>query len=541
MPLALFISKLSDIKKIAIGCSASALAACLYGLAFPSWEGVELSPLAWFCLLPLLHASLLQVPLFRYCTLALAAGVLGSWIAGHWTFAYDGWFFGVLAVVWHGLIYAPPLWLYRWQAQLQGHRIALLALPFSWTAWECLAANYQPFFWGALGATQSNLTWLVQFADLASVWGVSFWLVALNACLAYFGCYGAKRKLANLCVVLCVAVLVPTGYGVWRQQTLGLQAGKSLEVALLQPAAQQEDGYKALIDLMQSMDRSQWDLVVWPESIFNGMPFHHPAFQEDFLRWGAPVLMGFIASRSDMQRPGFADPYAAAIVLTPQSLERIRKGPVRTLLEPHYRKQRMVPFAELQLVPDAWLLRWPWLKQYTPSRMRYEDKESALLAVTSRSGATHAVAPLICYEAVFPHLAAKAVRQGAQALFVLANDIHFGPTEAWQSAAFSRLRAIETRTPIARTSTSGVVGVLDAFGNWQRMDHSRQLGVYPATLEMPARQPTLYVRWGDWFPRLCGFVWVGVWAFGCARSRRSKSASPHLRGESSHGGCQSLM
>lgn len=487
----------------------AALAGVLYGLAFPSWEGLELAPLAWFCLVPLLLPHWLQLSFVRYAALALAAGIGGSWIAGHWTFGYNGWLFGILAVVWHGLIVAPPLWLYHWQARRQGWAWALCTLPFSWVAWEWLAANWQPFFWGAIGASQSNLTWLVQFADVAGVWGVSWWVVALNAALAHgvANWAAAPKPGWRVARVLCLALLAPTLYGQWVFHSLRPSAEPSaarptLDIALVQPAAQQADGFKSIVNLMQTADRRQWDAVVWPESIFSGMPFQQPVFQESVAQWNVPILMSFIATRPDMHRPGFADPYAAALVIDPQRLERIRRGPVRSLLEPHYRKQRLVPFTELQLLPDSWLLRWPWLKAYTPSRMRYEEQEAQLLTLTSRQGADYPIGTLICYEAVFPHLSAQAVRAGAQALFVLANDIHFGPTEAWQAASFSRLRAIETRTPVVRTSTSGVVGALDALGRWQLHDHSRAAGIYPVRVELGALAPTLYVRWGDWLPKI---------------------------------------
>ncbi|GEM_PF-4043183 len=482
------------------------LAALLYGLSFPSWEGIDLFPLAWVCLLPLLLPPMIALPFWRYNGIALLFGVLGSLVAGHWTLGHSLGF-GILAILWHGLIVAPPLWLFRWVVGFAGYQRALWCLPFAWTGWEWLAANYQPFFWGALGATQANQTWLVQFVDITGVWGVSFWLVALNALLAYLWsrriAYGNRKSLLLGLLVVLFFLLPPTLYGQWRVQTLTLQTTGTLRLTLLQPDATEAEGLKTLTDQMHDLDKTQTDLVVWPESIFSTMPFHDPGFGANIRRWDVPVMMVFIATQSNMHRPGFVDAYGAALIIDQTVLERIVKGPILSLLEPHYRKQRLVPHTELQLVPDWAVWRWPWLQDYLPARMLHADKSSAPLRFTTADGRQHRFSPLICYEVVFPHLAAYAVRDGAETLFVLANDLHFGKTESWQAASFARLRAIETRRPLVRTSTSGVVGVIDALGKWQMRDNSRMAGAFPVLLTGVSAPLTWYVQWIDFLPKIC--------------------------------------
>ncbi len=485
------------------------LAALLYGLSFPSWEGVELFPLAWICLLPLLLPQMVILPFWRYSGIALLFGVLGSLIAGHWTLGHSLGF-GILAIIWHGLIVAPPLWFFHWLLKRCSYAMALLLLPFVWTAWEWIAANNQPFFWGALGATQANQTWLVQFVDLTGVWGLSFWLVALNAALAYaLYRYAALEKRLlwqRFSLILTLFLLPPILYGQWRIHMLPWQPTDTVQLSLLQPNASEEAGQTALATLMDNLDKTKVDMAVWPESIFESMPFHEKTFNENIQRWNIPVMMVFIATQSNMHRPDFVDAYGAAIIMDNTVLRRILKGPVLSLLEPHYRKQRLVPHSELQLVPDSILWRWSALREALPSRMLHTTQSSRPLRFISRTGQEHRLSPLICYEAVFPHLAAQAVRDGAEALFVLANDIHFGGTEAWQAASFARLRAIETRRPVVRTSTSGVVGVIDAFGEWQMMDNRRVFGEFSASLGLIATPPTVYVQWIDLLPKVCCVV-----------------------------------
>ncbi|MDD5391489.1 MAG: apolipoprotein N-acyltransferase [Thiothrix sp.] len=485
------------------------LAGLLYGLAFPSWEGVELAPLAWISLIPLLLPRSVRLPFWRYFYTALLFGVFGSLIAGHWTLG-NSWSLGLLAVAWHGLIVALPLWLFRWQVSKQGYTAGLFTLPFCWTAWEWFAANNQPFFWGALGATQSNQTWLVQFVDLTGVWGISFWIVALNAALAYqlaINKYWAKSSvLTTIAATLCAFLFPPVLYAQWYIHAPTPRVKAELRLVLLEPDAQQQAGEKAIYALMDTLDKRQLDMVVWPESIFPNMPFHNPDFADNIRRWDTPILISFIGNQPNMSRPGFDDQYAAAMMMDNATITRIMEGPVLTLLEPHYRKQRLVPHTELQLIPDALLRLFPTLEQYLPARMQYAKQSSPPLHLSTRTGQALTVSPLICYEAVFPHLAANAAHDGADALFILANDIHFGATESWQAASFARLRAIETRRPVVRTSTSGVVGVIDYLGNWQMRDNSRQAGAYSVTVALTDTAPSVYGRWIDIFPKLCAMI-----------------------------------
>ena len=74
----------------------------------------------------------------------------------------------------------PFVWFY-FVRRFLNWQIALVSLPFFWTAWEWLY-HLTPLSFGAvrLGYTQSDLLWLIQYADLTGVEGVTFWLVAVN-------------------------------------------------------------------------------------------------------------------------------------------------------------------------------------------------------------------------------------------------------------------------------------------------------------------------------------------------------------------------
>lgn len=477
----------------------------LYGLSFPSWETLNLAPLAWFALTFLLIPQVVHQKPVRYVLSALLFGLIGSLIAGYWTMKYSLWL-GVVAVFWHALIVVTPLWIFRFLVLFFGYGRSLILLPFIWTAWEWMAASFQPFFWGALGSTQSNLSWIIQFADMTGVWGLSFWLITLNAATAYL--WGQispenNKQIAIKIVLLFVACMLPVVlYGLWRSTHLKPSSSGKMETLIVQPGSAYTEGWNSIKDIMDQTRTKKFDLAIWPESIFTGMPFHNQYFSDAFNQWSAPVMMVFIASQRNPSRMQGFDQYGASIILDQNMLHRLQMGPSTAIQEPHYRKQKLVPYAELQLIPDIVLYFFPILNHFVLERMQHPSQRSQPLTFI-RDGRSHRLAPLLCYEAIFPDLSGYAVKNGAEALFVMANDLQFGTAESWQAASFAKIRAVETRRPVVRASTGGVVGVIDIYGQWVFKDSHQQKNGFQISIDLIKEYQTFYVQWIDWFPKFC--------------------------------------
>ena len=132
----------------------------------------------------------------------------------------------------------------------------------------------------------------------------------------------------------------------------------------------------------------------------------------------------------------------------------------------------------------------------------------------------HRLAPLICYEAIFPALTRAAVLNGADLLVNLTNDAWYGRTSApYQHLSLCVFRAIESRRSFIRAANTGISGFIGPTG---RIKNPTGLFVEAmSSHEIPAlNHQSVYLRIGDAFAWLCLAGAAVAIAFQAIRSRR---------------------
>jgi apolipoprotein N-acyltransferase len=129
------------------------------------------------------------------------------------------------------------------------------------------------------------------------------------------------------------------------------------------------------------------------------------------------------------------------------------------------------------------------------------------------------VGPVICYESVYGAFVTEYVREGAQFLAVMTNDAWWGNTPGHkQLLSYTRLRAIETRRPIARSANTGISAFINPFGEIeQTLDYEIQ-GSLEAEVK-PQNKLTYYVRSGDFIARLALGISGFLFLFAIARKK----------------------
>ena len=122
------------------------------------------------------------------------------------------------------------------------------------------------------------------------------------------------------------------------------------------------------------------------------------------------------------------------------------------------------------------------------------------------NGSTFGV--FICYEATYPGEVRRFADNGAQLFVNISNDGWFGHSAAAeQHLRMARVRAVENRRWIVRSTNSGYTASIDPYGHIFR--------ALPPDIRAAADLPydfrtdkTIYTRFGDWLPWLCVLVSV---------------------------------
>jgi apolipoprotein N-acyltransferase len=306
-----------------------------------------------------------------------------------------------------------------------------------------------------------------------------------------------------------------------RQITAVVPRAPSLRLALIQPNIGMEEKrlglardtqLEAQLALTVATLDQHPDLVIWPESMY---PFEVPEHltqlpslslrQAQHTHW----LIGALTSTGE----GAArQVFNAALLLAPDGHILGR-----------YAKQQLLAFGEY--LPLQRFL--PFVRALSPAIGNLTPGAGGIVTLPNGVG----IGPLICYEDILPALGRQAVRQGAQVLVNLTNDVWFGHTHApYQHRALAAFRAIENRVYLVRVTNTGLTSIIDALGREQAVLPLFHAETLVQTVQL-LRLPTVYTRFGDWFAQLCcGLAMLlSLWSW-CARVRSSPAVSlptPH--------------
>jgi apolipoprotein N-acyltransferase len=336
----------------------------------------------------------------------------------------------------------------------------------------------------------------LQVASLVGIYGLSGLVACPSAALALLVAPDARRSAAGRWTIALLVTLPIAGavWGGWRVAQQALLKGPTARVAIAQgnvPQGQKWDpAYRdeiltRYLGLTRIAARQQVDLVVWPESS-TPFVFGRDAVQTEIMRAGlqqarVPVVFG-----SD-EVAGPKEFYNAAFVMD-------ASGEIRG----SYRKMQLVPFGEY--IPVRWLLFFA-----QPLVEGFADF-SAGQQLTLLPVGEHRLSVAVCYEAVFPSLSRKAVRQGSQLLTTITNDAWYGTSAApYQHFQQARVRAVETGRYLVRSANTGISAIVDPYGRVRVQSPLFETGTWTGDVRW-LDGTTPYVRIGDAVAWACMLV-----------------------------------
>jgi apolipoprotein N-acyltransferase len=375
-------------------------------------------------------------------------------------------------------------------------RILILAAALAGVEW--LRGHVLTGFpWNALGQALAPTAMMMQSAALVGLWGLTLGAFVIFAAPAALWPSGASPRRGARIFVSVAALLLAAhvGYGALRLGGAAPDGDDAPRLRIVQPSLDQSEKWQAdnedeivarylrLSSAPGEDGRGLADtaILVWPESAFPFLLSERPdvlAAIADLLPEGSTLLTGAVRAESS------ADPYGDAFnsVLLIDTAGTIAAA---------YDKVHLVPFGEY--LPFQGALRALGLRQLVALPEGFVPGAARMMLAVP--GAPP-VAPLICYEIIFP---GAALPEGPRPGWILnlTNDAWFGATPGpYQHFMQSRLRAVETGLPVIRAANSGISAIIDAYGRVQKSLPLERVGVVDGFLP-PVAPATLYTQIGD--------------------------------------------
>lgn len=509
----------------------------MLGLSVPSFSFLPLGFLAWAWCVPLLF-ELKRTDNFSdflkrvMVTVGIGFSLITIWVV-------NASVLGFAASAAMGIfVWSMPFVLFYFVRKFLGWNRALVSLPPIWTAWEWIYHSTE-FSFGAVrqGYLQADLLWLVQFADMTSVSGVTFWLIALNISIFLLFEKLAKsteitpdinrQKLLSAApeaVFILLLFVLPLAYSavVFLQSQPGEE---EISILAVQPNVspfventprQMTDIFGKQLALTDKAVKAETpDLIVWHEGAIPYILSDNKAAKtylaKQIKKWNAPVLTGLTEVKDyaeDETRPRLLEAqnrqrefFNAATVFQPAE---IKNQNLPLDLSAMYKKRRLMPFLERVPLSDSFPFVAGLIIPIGERPVLSQGAEVKTLSFQARNGAVVNVGATICYENLYPEMSAEAVRKGgAQILAAITNEGFFAGSQGqYQLAAFSRFRSIETRRAMIRVGATGSTAAIDKFGRFTAEVPMWSEKVLQTKVSLSDEQ-TFYVRFGDWLPKLC--------------------------------------
>lgn len=381
------------------------------------------------------------------------------------------------------------------------------------------------FPWNVWGMALGGNLVLAQAGSLVGLYGLTLLATAIFASPATLAdsSAAAPRRWSSAMTLAAIALVGLGVFGGLRLASGHVEAVKGVKLRIMQPNLPQDAKFRpdnkadilrrylALSDRASSpraTGLADVTHLIWPESAF---PFILARDPQALAQIGAALPAGAVLITGAARVEESAD-------LQRSSSEGLRyfnsvqvvasDGAILDSSD----KVHLVPFGEY-LPFRKWFDRIG-LRQFVhiPGGFEAGQRRKAL-----RAPGLPDIAPLVCYEAIFPAEVTpetSATRPGL--LLNVTNDGWFGRTPGpYQHLAQARLRAIEEGLPMARAANTGISAVIDPYG---RILSQLPLGV-DAVLDSPLPQkiePTVFARW-PWISPLV--LWVAALLLGLAFAR----------------------
>jgi len=406
----------------------------------------------------------------------------------------------------------------KWKGEIWGY-ISLI------TFWMCFEFIHLQDWglswpWLTLGNVFATHTSWIQWYEFTGVAGGSFWILCSNvlvfAVLKEFKENGRTKKyflrLSLWLLVLIFPVLLSRLFyfkGNWQNENakniVVVQPNIDPYAKVSEQAGSLEWQLQRLINTTEKVIDNNTALVVWPETAL----YSPSRIQEETVRdnmfllplWNflkqhpqLSVFSGIESFRVFDEKTKYGEAMFGKYVESYNGSMLADSSGAYAF----YHKSMLVPGVETL----PWFLKFlsSWFEKFGGTTAGYA-KQDIRTVLNEKNG--YKIAPAICYESIYGAFMSRYVKQGANLICVITNDGWWKNTAGHkQHMNYARLRAIETRTWVARSANTGISCFIDPNGNIiDPQAYNTQAGI-KLSVPVTAAQATFYARYGDWLYKL---------------------------------------
>jgi apolipoprotein N-acyltransferase len=337
--------------------------------------------------------------------------------------------------------------------------------------------------WLTLGNVFATHAGWIQWYEYTGTSGGTLWVLAVNILLFIFIKYNfiwrTQKTLKH--VVIVVPILLIPIFVSWLDGFQGEFKAKTANIVVVQPNIDPYEKISAgtfdaqlgkLIHLSEQAIDSSTSLLVWPETaLYTGSlgGIDEEKMKENYflaplwdllrryphlnLFTGIESYRAYSTHKTSTARfasPGlYYDSFNSSVLLD-------STGPLG-----FYHKSMLVPGVETL----PWFLRFidTWFDKFGGTTAGYAKQKERTVLATSNG---YKIAPAICYESIYGEFMSDYISNGANLICIITNDGWWQNTPGYkQHMNYARLRAIETRTWIARSANTGISCFIDPFGH----------------------------------------------------------------------------
>jgi apolipoprotein N-acyltransferase len=365
----------------------------------------------------------------------------------------------------------------KWLGEIYGY----IALVVFWMSFEYIHLQDWGLSWPWLtlgNVFATNPQW-VQWYEYTGTSGGTFWILLVNIFLflhlkTNFRRQAGKnyKNLAGAIILLLLPVISSLLIKTEKNST----AEKN--IVIVQPnidpyekisdaAGSFESQLQQLIQLSEKQIDENTSLVIWPETaLYMGDGIEETKMKGNYF---LNPLWAFLKRHPDLSLFTGIESFRMFDSATKYSQEfsgqhyESYNGSVlldSSGAQAFYHKSMLVPGVETL----PWFLKFidKWFEKFGGTTAGYaKQKERTVLK--AKSG--YQIAPAICYESIYGEFMSRYIRNRANLIAIITNDGWWKKTPGHkQHMHYARLRAIETRTWVARSANTGISCFIDPSG-----------------------------------------------------------------------------